>query len=108
MAEDGTSTPLGATWYRLFAAEAPGYGFVSESIPELAIGVVEEARGQGIGAALLAGLVVCARREGHPALSLSVELANPARRLYERTGFVRTGGDDEADTLLLELGPSSG
>jgi ribosomal protein S18 acetylase RimI-like enzyme len=46
-----------------------------------------EWRGRGIGGALLTALCDAARREGAPALSLSVELDNPARRLYERLGF---------------------
>ena len=87
--------PVGAAWYRLFRADAPGYGFVDEQTPELAIAVVPSRRGRGFGEELLAALMQRAREEGHPALSLAVHLANPAIRLYERFGFepVRETGE---------------
>lgn len=51
------------------------------------ISLIEEARGQGIGGALLARLVALADGAGL-SMSLAVEPDNPARRLYERHGFV--------------------
>ncbi|HEU4865918.1 MAG TPA: GNAT family N-acetyltransferase, partial [Actinomycetota bacterium] len=53
--------PVGAAWYRLFRRENPGYGFVDEETPELAIAVVPNRRGRGIGEALLEALVERAR-----------------------------------------------
>ncbi len=79
--------PVGAAWYRLFRRDAPGYGFVDEATPELAIAVVPSRRGRGFGEELLSALMKRAREEGHRALSLSVEKDNPAIRLYERFGF---------------------
>src|SRR5438128_12172082 len=40
--------PIGAAWFRLFPADEPGYGFLDEATPELAIAVVPSARRQGI------------------------------------------------------------
>ena len=87
--------PVGAAWYRLFRADAPGYGFVDEQTPELAIAVVPSRRGRGFGEELLSGLLERARQERHPALSLAVNRDNPAIRLYQRFGFqpVRESGD---------------
>jgi ribosomal protein S18 acetylase RimI-like enzyme len=79
--------PVGAAWYRLFTAAEPGYGFVDEQTPELAVAVVPSKRGHGIGEQLLTALLDRAREAGYPALSLNVEPGNPARKLYERHGF---------------------
>ena len=104
--DDGPEEPLGAAWWRHFPADDPGYGFVDPSIPEVSIAVVPERRGGGVGTVLLAALAAEAQRAGLAALSLSVELANPAVRLYERAGYRRVGDDGSAATMRLDLPPS--
>jgi ribosomal protein S18 acetylase RimI-like enzyme len=101
---------LGAAWYRLFSAEEPGFGFIAVDVPELAIGVVPEARGRGIGSALLDALLALAREQGFRALSLAVDRQNPARRLYERKGFRDAGISDPTDsgvTMVADLEDTS-
>jgi GNAT superfamily N-acetyltransferase len=94
---------LGVAWYRLFSAEEPGYGFIAVDVPELAIGVAAEARGRGIGGALLDALLARAREQRHRALSLSVDRQNPARRLYERKGFRDAGISDPTATSVTMI-----
>jgi GNAT superfamily N-acetyltransferase len=77
---------------------------VDEDTPEVSIAVAEPYRGRGIGAALLRGLAEAARSAGFAALSLSVEDGNPARRLYERVGFVEVDAGRGATVLALALG----
>lgn len=103
VAVDRADEPVGAAWYRFFTADAPGYGFVGEQVPEVSIGVYPEVRGQGIGHLLLGGLIARARSEGVQSLSLSVAEDNPARRLYESIGFevVATGGGSL--TMVVDL-----
>jgi GNAT superfamily N-acetyltransferase len=96
--------PVGAAWFRLFSAAEPGYGFVDESTPELAIAVVPSKRGHGIGDDLLSALIQKAQSAGYGRLSLSVEPGNPARKLYERHGFAVVDEGDEAWTMVAELG----
>ncbi|EIL97081.1 GCN5 family acetyltransferase [Rhodanobacter thiooxydans] len=67
-----------------------------------------EARGQGVGTALLAAVVDAARRRGSRALKLEVRTDNAAAiRLYERHGFRRSGRyahyyEDGADAWRYE------
>ncbi|HEY3368989.1 MAG TPA: GNAT family N-acetyltransferase [Symbiobacteriaceae bacterium] len=57
------------------------------------IALLPEFRGTGIGATLIRELQAQAERVGKP-LGLQVAKANPARRLYERLGFVVIGETD--------------
>ena len=98
--------PVGAAWYRLFTDDQPGYGFIDERTPELAIAVVPSKRGHGIGDELLQELIAKAKAAGYGRLSLSVEPGNPARKLYERHGFAVVDEGDEAWTMVAELASS--
>lgn len=101
--EDDTGTPCGAAWYRPFLVGNPGYGFVNDVTPELAIAVASGHRGRGLGTLLLQSLIDVACEEGHPALSLSVSLSNLARRLYTRFGFQPVSMSGGSETMLLRL-----
>lgn len=99
--EDGVS--LGAAWYRVFADDDRGYGFVDSSTPEVSIAVAETWRGRGVGTSLLRELHAVARSVGHRRLSLSVEGANPARELYERLGYLEVGVEGGSITMVVDL-----
>jgi ribosomal protein S18 acetylase RimI-like enzyme len=66
-------------------------GTVPRGLRVLDITIQEERRGEGIGDALLRGLIAQAR-ERHLRVSLHVDKLNRARNLYERLGF-RVVGD---------------
>lgn len=100
---DERGEPLGAAWFRLWTPEVHSYGFVDAGTPELGIAVAPPHRARGVGRALLEALIDAARADGHPALSLSVAPANPARRLYESLGFRKVGESGTSWTLLLPL-----
>jgi ribosomal protein S18 acetylase RimI-like enzyme len=91
VAIDASGRRLGAAWYRFFTAENPGYGYISDEIPEITIGVDPGARGLGVGRALLEALCSEASARGLKAIGLSVDRENPAAALYERIGFVDAG-----------------
>lgn len=97
--------PLGAAWYRAYSEAEHGYGFVDARTPELTIAVAPPRRGLGIGRALLAALVAQARLDGVTALSLSVERDNPARRLYEQSGFEPVPQPGNDHTMVARLPP---
>jgi RimJ/RimL family protein N-acetyltransferase len=96
--------PMGAAWYRLFTADAPGYAFIDEQTPEAAIAMVFEARGRGLGTQLMRNLMSLANKQGYKQMSLAVDDINPrARRLYERLGFEEVGRNKDGSTMLADL-----
>jgi ribosomal protein S18 acetylase RimI-like enzyme len=94
---------VGGAWYRLFTADEPGFGFVDEQTPELAIAVVPSRRGRGFGHELLSALLDFARKDGFEAISLSVGKENPAIGLYESYGFEQVREDDGAVVMRASL-----
>ena len=94
---------VGAAWLRVLPPDDPGYGYVAPGVPELSIGVRPEYRGRGVGRQLLRALLAAARDEGVPRVSLSVERANRARRLYVAEGFQVVASGRDADTMVREL-----
>jgi ribosomal protein S18 acetylase RimI-like enzyme len=103
VAESQPGTPSGAAWYRFWSDEDHSYGFVSAEVPELAIGVRSDARRRGIGAALLRALLASAAQQGVTQLSLSVEIDNPALKLYKRLGFRKHERVGNAWTMLVDV-----
>jgi GNAT superfamily N-acetyltransferase len=99
--------PVGAAWYRLFTRDNPGFGFVDESTPELAIAVVPNRRGKGTGSELLRALLDDARGRGFDAISLSVEKDSPAVELYRRYGFEQVAENGDAITMCADLRASA-
>ena len=76
-------TVVGAAWSRIMQ----DYGHIDDRTPSLAISLLPEYRGLGIGAQLLRSLPLLLQENGYLRLSLSVQKDNPALRLYERAGF---------------------
>ena len=100
---ESQNTPIGAAWYRLWTDDNHSYGYVDSETPELAIGVAANHRGKGVGRALLRALIEEGRQRGVETISLSVDNANFARRLYEQEGFQKVGAAGTSSTLLLRL-----
>ena len=94
---------VGGIWSRLFSADNPGYGFVGESTPELAMAVFDPYRGRGFGTQLMQRLIESLSDDGFKKVSLSVDDRNPALRLYRRFGFEVVREDRHALTMLRSL-----
>jgi GNAT superfamily N-acetyltransferase len=79
---------LGASWRWLWLKLLHVFESREKDVLRVAaIAVAETARGQGVGAMLLARIFDYAREQGYPAVVLEVVDTNPARHLYERMGF---------------------
>ena len=83
---------VGAAWARII----PSYGHIDNETPELAVSVLPEHRGRGIGTILFTRLFELLRGRGYKQTSLSVQKENPAARLYKRLGYeiLRENDDD--------------
>ncbi len=80
--------PVGGAWARQFDMTDPHTAIhLDERTPEMALAVVEEGRGLGIGTGLLNALIAEARARNRNGLCLTVRSENPAVRLYLRSGF---------------------
>jgi ribosomal protein S18 acetylase RimI-like enzyme len=78
---------VGAVWVRIFSGEKRGYGTIDNKSPELLISIMQGYRSRGIGSALIKTMLEELRSEGIARVSLSVQKANPAERLYRSLGF---------------------
>ncbi|MEU4830727.1 GNAT family N-acetyltransferase [Streptosporangium sp. NPDC023615] len=103
IAVEAGGRPVGAAWLRLFGPDDPGYGFVSEGVPELSVGVLPSWRGGGVGRALLTEVVRRAAERGFTRICLSVERSNRARRLYATEGFTTVESGPDSDTMIMIL-----
>ena len=103
VAVDDHGDRLGACWYRVLPKRDAGYGWVGSGVPELTLGVRPIHRAQGLGRSLLAAACAQAAAAGHQRISLSVERANFAWRLYVSEGFVVSESGADSDTMVKTL-----
>ena len=93
----------GAVWIRTFKGELKGFGYVDEQTPEVAIGLYEAYRNQGIGTQMMHQIINHMKEKGFRQVSLSITKGNPAIRLYERLGFKTINENEEDFIMLMQL-----
>ena len=76
------------------------YGHVDDRTPSLAISVLKEYRGKGIGTRLLQALLESLKSKGYERVSLAVQKENYAVRMYEHAGF-RTISENEEEYIMV-------
>ena len=86
---------VGAVWTRIME----DYGHIDDQTPSLAISLYKEYRGHGIGTQLLRNMLDRLRISGYPQVSLSVQKANYAIRMYQKAGFITI--EDRGEELLM-------
>ena len=94
---------IGIIWGRLFTKKEPGYGFISEDIPEISLAVIPAYRNHGIGTRLLEEIARYYRSEKYKAISLSVDKRSPAQKLYKREGYEFYSEEGTSETMILHL-----
>ncbi len=73
----------GAVWVRIMN----DYGHIDDETPSLAISLYKEYRGLGIGTAMMKEILALLKAHGYQQVSLSVQKANYAAKLYRKVGF---------------------
>ncbi len=99
--------PLGAAWVRQFSADAPGYSYLANNIPEMVVAVLPQYRNQGIGSQLVARLITHAHKYRCGGLSVSVYDGNDCCGLYDRMGFEKVRTSGRVTTLCHWFGNSA-
>lgn len=74
---------VGAVWVR----SMNDYGHIDAETPSLAISLYKEYRGFGIGTAMMKEILALLKSHGYSRVSLSVQKANYAAKMYLKTGF---------------------
>ena len=75
---------IGAVWVRIMN----DYGHIDDKTPSLAISLYKKYRGQGIGSSLIKELLSLLQIHDYKCVSLSVQKANYAAKLYQKIGFI--------------------
>ena len=90
---------IGAVWVRIMN----DYGHIDDKTPSLAISLYKKYRGQGIGSSLIKEMLSLLQAHGYKHVSLSVQKANYATKLYQKIGFriIKEIGDEWIMTYNL-------
>ena len=90
---------VGAVWVRIMN----DYGHIDNETPSLAISLYKEYRRLGIGTALMKEILALLKEHGYERVSLSVQKANYAVKLYQKIGFEIVQEHDEEYIMVNYL-----
>ena len=79
------------------------YGHIDNDTPSLAMSVSKEYRGLGIGSSLLKELLSALKSVGYSKISLSVQKANFAVKMYKQAGFTVVDENSEEYIMVVNL-----
>ena len=82
---------VGAIWSRI----VNDYGHIADDVPSIAISLYKEYRNNGIGTELLRQMLDLLKADGYKSVSLSVQKANYAMKMYLKAGFQVISQDAE-------------
>jgi len=90
---------VGAVWVRIMN----DYGHIDDETPSLAISLYKEYRGFGIGTVLMKEILTLLKSHGYSRVSLSVQKANYAAKLYLKLGFKIVRENEEEYIMMYCL-----
>ena len=98
VAED-SGRVVGAVWFRIM----DDYGHVDDCTPSIAISLKPEYRGRGIGTSMMRAMLKKLRVRGYDRVSLAVQKANYAVRMYKDLGFRTVRENDQEYIMICDL-----
>lgn len=90
---------VGAVWVRIMN----DYGHIDNATPSIAVSLYKDYRGYGIGTALMKEMLRILKDRGYKQASLSVQKANYAVNMYQKTGFEIVDEKGEEYSMLCRL-----
>ena len=90
---------VGAVWARIMS----DYGHIDDKTPSLAISLYKEYRGFGIGTAMMKEILTLLKSYGYSQVSLSVQKANYAAKMYLKIGFEIVRESEEEYIMVYYL-----
>lgn len=90
---------VGAVWVRIMN----DYGHINDSTPSLAISLYKEYRGLGIGRTMMKEMLCILKKRGYHQVSLAVQKANYAVKMYKKVGFEIIDENEEEYIMLCHL-----
>lgn len=90
---------VGAVWVRIMN----DYGHIDDETPSLAISLYKEYRGFGIGTAMMKEILTLLKSHRYSRVSLSVQKANYAAKMYLKIGFEIVRENEEEYIMVYYL-----
>ena len=90
---------VGAVWVRIMN----DYGHIDDETPSLAISLYKKYRGFGIGTAMMKEILALLKAHGYSRVSLSVQKANYAAKMYLKIGFEIVRENEEEYIMVCHL-----
>ena len=90
---------IGAVWVRIMN----DYGHIDDETPSLAISLYKEYRGFGIGTAMMKEILTLLKSHRYSRVSLSVQKANYAAKMYLKVGFEIVRENEEECIMVYYL-----
>lgn len=93
------NTIVGAIWTRIMN----DYGHIDNNTPSLAIAILEDYRNHGIGTNLIQNMLMLLKQKGYKQVSLSVQKANYAYKIYQKLGFTIIDENNEEYIMINQI-----